>query len=50
QAELAQCQEQAEEVTELMKQNFARALEREGHLKELDSRAQELRTMVGTYR
>uniref|UniRef100_A0A8B9RTZ0 V-SNARE coiled-coil homology domain-containing protein n=1 Tax=Accipiter nisus TaxID=211598 RepID=A0A8B9RTZ0_9AVES len=45
---LARCQREAEEVTELMKQNFARALERDGRLSELDSRAQELRAMVGT--
>ncbi|NWI65396.1 VAMP5 protein, partial [Todus mexicanus] len=48
QAGLVRCQREAEEVTELMKQNFARALEREGRLQELDSRAQELRAMVGT--
>ncbi|KAM6331299.1 vesicle-associated membrane protein 5 [Alca torda] len=44
-AGLAQCQREAEEVTELMKQNFARALERDGRLSDLDSRAQELRAM-----
>ncbi|KAM6341384.1 LOW QUALITY PROTEIN: uncharacterized protein O3Q21_000558 [Podargus strigoides] len=44
-AGLAQCQREAEEVTELMKQNFARALEREGRLCDLDSRAQDLRAM-----
>lgn len=48
QAGLARCQRQAEEVTELMRQNVARALERDGHLRELDSRAQQLRAMVGT--
>lgn len=48
QAGLAQCQREAEEVTELMKQNFAKALEREGRLSDLDNRAQELRAMVGT--
>ncbi|XP_054031037.1 vesicle-associated membrane protein 5-like [Dryobates pubescens] len=44
-AGLAQCQRQAEEVTELMQKNLARALEREGRLAELDDRAQELRAM-----
>ncbi|XP_055552294.1 vesicle-associated membrane protein 5-like [Falco cherrug] len=48
-AGLARCQREAEEVTELMKQNFARALERDGHLSELDSRAQELRSMGATF-
>ncbi|XP_074020422.1 vesicle-associated membrane protein 5-like [Numenius arquata] len=44
-AGLAKCQREAEEVTELMKENFARALERDGRLSDLDSRAQELRAM-----
>ncbi|KAM9252460.1 vesicle-associated membrane protein 5-like [Cariama cristata] len=44
-AGLARCQREAEEVTELMKQNFARALERDGRLSDLDSRAQELCAM-----
>ncbi|XP_054036858.1 vesicle-associated membrane protein 5-like [Rissa tridactyla] len=44
-AGLAQCQREAEEVTELMKQNFARALERDGRLSDLDTRAQELCAM-----
>ncbi|KAM9266273.1 vesicle-associated membrane protein 5-like [Morus bassanus] len=48
-AGLAQCQREAEEVTELMKQNFNRALEREGRLSDLDSRAQELRAMGETF-
>ncbi|NWR39047.1 VAMP5 protein, partial [Tachuris rubrigastra] len=43
QAGLAQCQRQAEEVAELMRQNVARAMEREGHLERLQSRAQDLR-------
>ncbi|XP_063276748.1 vesicle-associated membrane protein 5-like [Prinia subflava] len=42
-AELARCQREAEEVAELMRQNVARALEREGHLEQLQSRAQDLR-------
>ncbi|XP_069657332.1 vesicle-associated membrane protein 5-like isoform X2 [Haliaeetus albicilla] len=46
---LARCQREAEEVTELMKQNFARALERDGRLSDLDSRAQELRAMGETF-
>ncbi|NXS48226.1 VAMP5 protein, partial [Balaeniceps rex] len=49
QAGLARCQREAEEVTELMKQNFARVLERDGRLSDLDSRARELHAMVGTY-
>ncbi|NWI51651.1 VAMP5 protein, partial [Calyptomena viridis] len=43
QAGLARCQREAEEVTELMRQNVVRALEREGHLEQLQSRAQDLR-------
>ncbi|NXM33566.1 VAMP5 protein, partial [Oxyruncus cristatus] len=43
QAGLARCQRQAEEVAELMRQNVARAMEREGHLDRLQSRAQDLR-------
>ncbi|NXR30304.1 VAMP5 protein, partial [Zosterops hypoxanthus] len=43
QAGLARCQREAEEVVELMRQNVARALEREGHLEQLQSRAQDLR-------
>ncbi|NWW31944.1 VAMP5 protein, partial [Panurus biarmicus] len=42
QAGLARCQREAEEVAELMRQNVARALEREGHLEQLQSRAQDL--------
>lgn len=47
QAGLARCQREAEEVAELMRQNVARALEREGHLEQLQSRAQDLRQAVG---
>ncbi|NXE43957.1 VAMP5 protein, partial [Ptilorrhoa leucosticta] len=43
QAGLARCQREAEEVAELMRQNVARALEREGRLEQLQSRAQDLR-------
>ncbi|NXD31790.1 VAMP5 protein, partial [Spelaeornis formosus] len=43
QAGLARCQGEVEEVAELMRQNVARALEREGHLEQLQSRAQDLR-------
>ncbi|NWV19218.1 VAMP5 protein, partial [Origma solitaria] len=43
QAGLAQCQREAEEVAELMRQNMARALEREGRLEQLQNRAQDLR-------
>ncbi|XP_075300831.1 vesicle-associated membrane protein 5 isoform X2 [Opisthocomus hoazin] len=48
-AGLERCQRQAEEVTELMKLNFARALERDGRLGDLDSRAQELRAMSQSF-
>uniref|UniRef100_A0A674GRS8 V-SNARE coiled-coil homology domain-containing protein n=1 Tax=Taeniopygia guttata TaxID=59729 RepID=A0A674GRS8_TAEGU len=47
QAGLARCQREAEEVAELMRQNVAKALEREGHLEQLQSRAQDLRQAVG---
>ncbi|NWI05459.1 VAMP5 protein, partial [Tichodroma muraria] len=43
QAGLARCQRETEEVVELMRQNVARALEREGRLEQLQSRAQDLR-------
>ncbi|NXB11316.1 VAMP5 protein, partial [Cnemophilus loriae] len=43
QAGLARCQREAEEVAELMRQNVARALEREGNLEQLQSRAHDLR-------
>uniref|UniRef100_A0A8C3QTC5 V-SNARE coiled-coil homology domain-containing protein n=1 Tax=Cyanoderma ruficeps TaxID=181631 RepID=A0A8C3QTC5_9PASS len=49
QAGLARCQREAEEVVELMRQNVARALEREGHLEQLQSRAQDLRQAVGPH-
>lgn len=47
QAGLERCQREAEEVAELMRQNVAKALEREGHLEQLQSRAQDLRQAVG---
>ncbi|NXF13096.1 VAMP5 protein, partial [Smithornis capensis] len=50
QAGLARCQREAEEVTELMRQNVARALEREGHLEQLQSRAQDLRHSSEAFR
>ncbi|NXH38809.1 VAMP5 protein, partial [Dicaeum eximium] len=50
QAELARCQREAEEVAELMRQNVARALEREGHLEQLQSRAQDLRQASEAFR
>ncbi|NXH84956.1 VAMP5 protein, partial [Edolisoma coerulescens] len=43
QAGLARGQREAEAVAELMRQNVARALEREGRLEQLQSRAQDLR-------
>ncbi|KAM6289227.1 vesicle-associated membrane protein 5-like [Aegotheles albertisi] len=49
QAALERCQRQAEEVTELMRDNVTRALEREGRLQELDTRAQDLHAMSSTF-
>ncbi|XP_064031655.1 uncharacterized protein LOC135192452 isoform X2 [Pogoniulus pusillus] len=48
-AGLAQCQGQLEEVAALMRQNLGRALEREGHLAELEGRAQELHVMSRSF-
>ncbi|KAM6235107.1 uncharacterized protein LJ264_013968 [Porphyrio hochstetteri] len=44
-AGLAQCQREAAEVAQLMTRNLERALERDGRLSQLDTRAQELRSM-----
>ncbi|XP_068277638.1 vesicle-associated membrane protein 5 [Nyctibius grandis] len=44
-AGLARCQREAAEVTELMRQNVVRALERDGRLGDLDTRARDLRAM-----
>ncbi|XP_013913870.1 PREDICTED: vesicle-associated membrane protein 5 [Thamnophis sirtalis] len=40
--QLQQCQQAAEEVTEIMLENYTRVLDREGKLSELDDRADEL--------
>ncbi|XP_062452892.1 vesicle-associated membrane protein 5 isoform X2 [Rhea pennata] len=44
-ARLEQCQQEAEEVAQIMKENFTKVLEREGKLSDLDDRAEELRSM-----
>ncbi|XP_064353813.1 vesicle-associated membrane protein 5 [Dromaius novaehollandiae] len=44
-AKLERCQQEAEEVAQIMKENFTKALEREGKLSDLDDRAEELRSM-----
>ncbi|XP_068776644.1 vesicle-associated membrane protein 5 isoform X2 [Struthio camelus] len=48
-ARLEQCQQEAEEVVAIMKENFNKALEREGKLSDLDDRAEELRSMGQTF-
>nr|XP_020636019.1 vesicle-associated membrane protein 5 [Pogona vitticeps] len=40
---LQQCQKEAEEVTEIMMDNYSKVMDREGKLSELDERADELR-------
>ncbi|KAJ7305319.1 hypothetical protein JRQ81_011238 [Phrynocephalus forsythii] len=40
---LQHCQREAEEVTEIMMENYSKVMEREGKLTELDERADELR-------
>lgn len=44
--ELKQCQQQADEVTEIMLNNFKRVLERDGKLAELEQRSDQLLDMV----
>ncbi|XP_052029879.1 vesicle-associated membrane protein 5 isoform X2 [Apodemus sylvaticus] len=43
--ELKRCQQQAEEVTEIMLDNFGKVLEREGKLTELEQRSDQLLDM-----
>ncbi|XP_072213306.1 vesicle-associated membrane protein 5-like [Excalfactoria chinensis] len=49
-AALSRCQQQAEELTELMRLNVAKALEREERLGELGGRAEELSAMGSQFR
>ncbi|XP_062994974.1 vesicle-associated membrane protein 5 [Elgaria multicarinata webbii] len=46
---LKQCQEAAEEVTEIMLDNYNKALERDGKLSDLDERADELRNQSSAF-
>ncbi|XP_030330248.1 vesicle-associated membrane protein 5-like [Strigops habroptila] len=48
-AGLWQCQREAEAVAGLMQQNMLRALERDGRLRDLDTRAQSLRAMSESF-
>lgn len=43
---VTQCQQEAEEVTQIMQDNYSKVLDREGKLQDLDSRAEELLDMV----
>lgn len=43
---LEQCQQQADEVTEIMLNNFDKVLERDGKLSELEQRSNQLLDMV----
>ncbi|XP_006900452.1 PREDICTED: uncharacterized protein LOC102868900 [Elephantulus edwardii] len=47
--ELARCQQQADEVTEIMLDNFNKVLERDGKLSELEERSDQLRMMSSTF-
>ena len=44
--ELERCQRQADEVTEIMLNNFDKVLERDGKLAELEQRSDQLLDMV----
>lgn len=44
--ELERCQQQADEVTEIMLNNFDKVLERDGKLAELEQRSDQLLDMV----
>ncbi|XP_040201903.1 vesicle-associated membrane protein 5-like [Rana temporaria] len=43
------CQQEAEEVTVLMKNNVEKVFEREGKLENLEGRAEELKCMAGDF-
>ncbi|XP_006866673.1 PREDICTED: vesicle-associated membrane protein 5 [Chrysochloris asiatica] len=47
--ELKQCQQQADEVTEIMLNNFEKVLERDGKLAELEERSHQLLDMSTTF-
>ncbi|XP_063167145.1 vesicle-associated membrane protein 5 [Candoia aspera] len=46
---LKQCQQEAEEVTEIMLDNYSKVLDREGKLSDLDERADELRKQSSAF-
>ncbi|KAM6431617.1 vesicle-associated membrane protein 5 [Liasis olivaceus] len=46
---LKRCQQEAEEVTEIMLDNFSKVLDREGKLSDLDERADELRKQSSAF-
>ncbi|XP_067396361.1 vesicle-associated membrane protein 5 [Emydura macquarii macquarii] len=46
---LERCQKEAEEVTEIMLNNYSKVLDREVKLSDLDDRADELRNMSSTF-
>ncbi|XP_006031250.1 vesicle-associated membrane protein 5 [Alligator sinensis] len=46
---VTQCQQEAEEVTQIMLDNYSKVLDREGKLQDLDSRAEELLDMSTTF-
>ncbi|XP_007434609.1 vesicle-associated membrane protein 5 [Python bivittatus] len=46
---LKRCQQEAEEVTEIMLDNFTKVLDREGKLSDLDERADELRKQSSAF-
>ncbi|KAL1768277.1 vesicle-associated membrane protein 5 [Sigmodon hispidus] len=47
--ELERCQRQADEVTEIMLNNFDKVLERDGKLSELEQRSHQLLDMSSTF-
>ncbi|XP_070621931.1 vesicle-associated membrane protein 5 [Erythrolamprus reginae] len=47
--QLKRCQQEAEEVTEIMLHNYNKVLDREGKLSELDDRADELLKQSSTF-
>ncbi|XP_034286565.1 vesicle-associated membrane protein 5 [Pantherophis guttatus] len=47
--QLKRCQQEAEEVTEIMLDNFTKVLDREGKISELDERADELRKQSSAF-
>ncbi|XP_061449097.1 vesicle-associated membrane protein 5 [Rhineura floridana] len=46
---LKRCQKEAEDVTEIMLENYNKVLDREGKLRELDERADELRNQGAVF-